>query len=548
MEGNDLSNSFLITSSAEPICTIALGDFCEVHGPTIIFSTQVFPLISLRMGKEPPPQTPHKGMCTMCESIPENMGFITTDKETETAFVSKRTPSVLRDEIRQACTRSLSCEWVPREVSGSITSGFVRGRSASVTESEKIPSRAMSPEFSQRSEAKTKPPIVPMIHGNEKNGYTLSLEFKVEDNMARGSTRWYVVNITWMGNPGYLAAVACSRIAERVIEPFIQSIQYRATMFNIRDIEYGRNIFFRRIEIGDDDCSFMTTKRSLAKLVDMEPYKLFEWAHKTFCNVYISLKKELFFPGMSRSPQFVLTSGDSLPIDPDEDVNSFDLIKLFSKLNDTEANILLYNCFAGNQVIVRGAHEDAVRSAVRSIACTLLPRDLRGDICEYSCTYKSLCEARFLGVPLSAQIPQVEEVHMAFDVLEEELFDLFELRDEDISIRNKYAGRAVLTLASGLSKCSVDGTYFQSSIVDDMIASLKSKVTKSRIALVHDRLMTTAKLGYALQSQGFFDNELDASAALSLLKIQKNDIDILKYWMCRIKKNFLGTRPNVDVK
>lgn len=547
-EDNRLT-SFQVTSNIEPACTISLGNFCEVHGPTIIFSTQVYPLASLRLSKEPT-QVPQKRVCPMCESIPDDTGFITADESTGTAFISKRTPSMLKDAIQQACVRSLCCEWVPQEVVSFTPQGMGRARSVSVTETDKASRSFLSPEFTHRTETKRTTPIIPIMHGCKQNGYTLSLEFKVEDNKARGSARWYVVNITWMGNPAYLGAVSCFQVAESIIGPFIREIQDRAMTFKVREFEYERNRSLNGTRPGNDDNSFMDSKRSLARIVDTTPYDLFEYVHKTFCKVSLSLSKDFFYPAMRRSPQFSLTSRKEPPSSSEylETEKGFDLIRLFSNLSTTDAKILLYNCFAGNQVIVRGDWEAEVRGAVCKIACALLPHDLRGEICEYSCTYKSFYEARFLGVPLSAEIPNPKEMYTVLDAFEEGfLGDPPGTENEEVDTGDRYAGRAVLTLDTDMSKCSVEGVYFQTSIVDDMLASLKSSTVEHRIALIHDRWMTAAKLGYALQNQGLFDNESDINSVLPLLNIQKTDLDILKYWMCCIRKNFFRPRPKEDI-
>lgn len=525
---------------AEPACTIALGSFCEAHGPTIIFSTQALSLDSLHLSEEQS-KSPHKEICPLCESIPDDAGFISIDKSMGVAFVSKRTPSLLQDKIHRACVRSLSCEWVPQESTNFAFQEPARAHSVSFIESDNEPNEIMSPVFTYKQEMEKTPPIIPVMHGNKKSGYTLSLEFKMEDDTARGSVRWYVVNVTWTGSPSYLAAVACSQIVESIIEPLVRTIQHKAVTFNIREVENKRKRTVSRTK----GCSHVDTRRSLAKIMDTTPHKLFEYFHKTFCNAITSIIKDSFYPLMKQSPQFsfTLSSPDSSPLGRAGGKESFDLAEFFSSLDDENAKTLLYNCLIGNQIIVRGACEEDVRTAVCSIAYTLLPQDLRGDVCEYSCTYKSFHEAHFLGLPLSAEVIRAEEVSSILDAFEEELLDFLIFRDEGNNTSDKYAGRAVLTLNQDLSKCSVCGAYFQTSIVDDMLASLRSSTARSRVALIHDRLITAAKLGYVLQSQGFFDDEPGTDKVLPLLGVQKNDLTVLKYWMSCIKKNFFRLRP-----
>ena len=549
------AGSFSVTSSTKPICTVALGSFCEVHGPTVMLATQVFPLVSLKLTQLPPPPPPslqstearRKEVCPMCESLPESAGYITTDVKTGVAFVSKRTPSALLDEVRQACVRSLSCEWTPQEVVVPVVATRARSSSGSGGEPAKQRHEPLSPEFSRRVY-----PFVPTMHGNRQNGYTLSLAFKVADERARGSTRWYAVAITWMGSPGYLAAAACSRMAGRVIEPFLHEIQRRAVSFEAREMEYAR----RKDASGEcGNHSDLGTSRTLAKIVGMTAHQLYMRFHKTFCSALISLDRCMMLPGMARSPQFVLapppnastlfTASSCGDTGEDEGSDNFDLLELFAKLRSADAKALLYNCMSGSQIIVRGPCEADVRSAVHSIALKLLPKELRGDVCEYSSDYLSPYEARFLGLPLSAAISRFEEVDRSFGVYEEELFGFSLTQDTGNDTDDPYGECAVLTLAPDLSRCTVRGLHFQSPMVDEMLSSLQSSVPWPRVALVQDRWMTAAKAACALQHQGLFESNDSISAALTMLGVKESDFKVFMFWMSCVKKELLRSQSNV---
>lgn len=84
---------------------IALGHFCETHGPCSILCTQKF--------QETPTQGPHcltVPWCEACQSVGLRQAFQSVDRDC--CYVSTRT--ALQQELafllKQATVRSLSCE------------------------------------------------------------------------------------------------------------------------------------------------------------------------------------------------------------------------------------------------------------------------------------------------------------------------------------------------------------------------------------------------------------------------------------------------------
>ncbi|GBC03143.1 hypothetical protein RclHR1_00050051 [Rhizophagus clarus] len=177
---------------------VSLVHFCEVDGPSVIFCTQAFHANSVEDtsdelsvsngGKSPSTDQTHSdsskeilsnkkessinisrpapAYCASCAfSLPpldtlsdakkicnsEIKGFKTRDEENPlVSYKGSRYPQdqQLYAAVRQACVRSLSCE-------------FCQGREG------------------------------PVLFGDDKNGYVLSYMFKIKDSQARGSQRWY---------------------------------------------------------------------------------------------------------------------------------------------------------------------------------------------------------------------------------------------------------------------------------------------------------------------------------------------------------------------
>lgn len=84
---------------------LALGHFCETHGPCVILCTQ-------RCETEPQ-QMPHSRTvpwCEACQSIDVEQALVS--KDDKTCYVTTRTPlkQDLAFLLKQATVRSLSCE------------------------------------------------------------------------------------------------------------------------------------------------------------------------------------------------------------------------------------------------------------------------------------------------------------------------------------------------------------------------------------------------------------------------------------------------------
>lgn len=542
--------------------------------------------------------------CKFCYSVPENDGYITTDESTRTIFVSKRNFNDTYTLVRQACTRALSCEWAPREVFMtnkqtksvdirqslsqdkfiSLGSSTPRkgGVNTSVRAQNAVKNCLMSPEMQ---------PLTQFMFGTYSNGYTLAINFRLDDSKARGNGRWYTIITTWQSS-AYLAAIAGNGLFEAAMTPTIRKLQKNASELMRKE---GRSIS-------------KPVGRTLSEITGIVPERLYEMLHKVFCSAFLSFNNSMFIPCMDVAPQFYptmkLVLGDiydkpyslnnferpefcaevfpanglaSPPTKPYDEsypdlssslnaplIREFKLSTLLCNIGENDRNILLYNCMVGNQIIVRGPNSSVCSVAVRAIS-RLLPDSLRGPICEYSSVYKPMFEAHFLGLPLTAEIPASDNVNRDFRYQVEDIFEsikgLDDIPDEEeqclentFSVKEDetvHAGRAILTLMDDPGKGYVKGPFIPTTIVEEMKEIFVSKsnvapevgvstLKSMKLTLLHERWTNIAKIAYSLKLSEFFNSEKSTKAALSALSLNRKDLYVLKFWMPCVKNKIFS--------
>lgn len=87
---------------------INLNNFCEIHGPSTIFSTQTIREKSLLSSST---NSSSNNNCNGCNSIGNKVVFMTEDRESSITFVSSEKSMFGKDSQNSLITlRSLSCE------------------------------------------------------------------------------------------------------------------------------------------------------------------------------------------------------------------------------------------------------------------------------------------------------------------------------------------------------------------------------------------------------------------------------------------------------
>ena len=100
---------------------VALCHFCEIHGPTVVFCTSIYPLDTPVTSNPDLSKDPCDG-CSFQSRGSE--GFVCIDEQSGHKYISCSTvPESDRVNVQQACVRSLSCEVCPDGREGIIYFG-----------------------------------------------------------------------------------------------------------------------------------------------------------------------------------------------------------------------------------------------------------------------------------------------------------------------------------------------------------------------------------------------------------------------------------------
>ncbi|KAJ9591168.1 hypothetical protein L9F63_002285 [Diploptera punctata] len=235
---------------------ISLCHFCELHGPSVLFVTQAF--------HEPdcPPAQPdvrepkscygnaterllHRettnssAPCEACLSFsPIHRGFLSNDHEGRISYLSTQqaTQHDVSTLVRQACTRSLSCEVSP-------------GKEG------------------------------PIFFGDEVRGQVLSYTFFLKDAQARGYQRWF--SITVLMKDKFFLLNSWPFLVEN-IERIISELQAKATVVYEREQAENPQRALRLAAAYSSDGKRTSNKpsRSVLELTGNE--HVFAWLHLQF--------------------------------------------------------------------------------------------------------------------------------------------------------------------------------------------------------------------------------------------------------------------------
>ncbi|KAL1923573.1 uncharacterized protein VTP21DRAFT_8553 [Calcarisporiella thermophila] len=427
---------------------ILLVHFCEMHGPNVIFCTQAFharPLDSDSDTVVDPPLSPSSQKSSgkrdegnlrtqasrsqpaantpCCSAVWPTVvgdpaesgndvptGSVTVDPDDpKVTYVSSKSPShpQLYAAVRQACVRSLSCEFLP-------------GREG------------------------------PVLFGDDQNGYTLSYMFKIHDSQARGHVRFYSI-ICLMTDRIYLVSSwpflvskfrALSRFlqihADRVYEkekrakdrqdmssrvgPYgpmspEQFLRRRGTLllrslsdlFNIKDLFVQLHANFswilktagRRLRERHFDGHLTDPRENIpihmSSCLLPSVHTPGELPHRSLSNAPAS-RQASDLSTCTSATLYSTTMGESTS---PEMVSS--LQHLWDALGAAESRKLFFNLVIGNQVVIRGANVHLVTRIVN------LLRDLIPATCcsviEYDMVYHPTWECNLLGMS-EIEIPE----------------------------------------------------------------------------------------------------------------------------------------------
>ncbi|EDV28164.1 uncharacterized protein TRIADDRAFT_53485 [Trichoplax adhaerens] len=360
---------------------VALCHFCEVHGPKIIFYTQVFHDID-RYAKQHQATTPNGDnhdneskassnsssskvdSCDACGSIPVGQrGLVSFDKSADIVYVSRHDPDSpeLYTALRHACIRSLSCEICP-------------GREG------------------------------PVIFGDSFKGYVFSYTFSLKDVEARGQQKWYSIIIV---SKDKIFLINSWNFFTSHIQKVTSDLQSKALKVYESEKKQVKRNPYRTIalDLGPLSRKRSGTGRATRSLTDiLKDSDIFTRLHSYFT----WMLKEGARHFTERSLEGPSLNFDNNFIDIDKkytiDAHFDSILQLSQTMNREDFLTLCQHVILGNQIIIRSSVDSLVSSAI-DILQSLLPSDCCKVIYKNT-EYQDSWKCNFLGLNLCTEIPQ----------------------------------------------------------------------------------------------------------------------------------------------
>ncbi|KAJ1529241.1 hypothetical protein ONE63_006043 [Megalurothrips usitatus] len=378
---------------------VSLCHFCELHGPNVLLSTQPCrsqkhtTLKSSHAFYGPPesieaPRYVLSPPCEACQAVSGNT-FITSDHETQTSYVSSQVPWQSETEglVRQACTRSLSCEVSP-------------GKEGILVFSDDLGL------------------------GSSCGCSVLSHTFLIRDSLARGFHRWFSIIVLTKDR---LLLLNLWPFLEKNISTFVAELQMSANkVYEAEQVERPQ----RAIRLNGAYCADKSS-RPLSELTGSP--KVFAQLHLWFVwllrNASTRLREtlpsvDLAIPFGSLEEcedKFIFVSArkdaNYLKTHPSADNESSvncvvestgpsvsSLSMLRTLLGAVNFASIVFCLLVGRQIVVRGQPASLVASILFTLK-TLLPQGCVRLI-PFSSQYRSPTECNMLGIDARAAVPQ----------------------------------------------------------------------------------------------------------------------------------------------
>lgn len=304
------------------IVSVVFCHFCEIHGPSVIFCTDVLPLdVEPRIAATPDPDGRSCEGCTFDSQ--QACGFTTTDRKANIRFVSSpRTNSVYGDQvIQQSCIRSLSCEVYPEGREGVI------------------------------------------YFGDEQRGHVLSYCFVLKDSQARGFQRTY-------------SLLLISKLQKDILNNWdryvagmqrvVQRLKQKASAIYDRDVspicsqEKRALRLDSAVQVAGRSRSSLNTQRSESRARSLKDLTGDE---TIFALTHLDLATML--------RDFRPKPAKKVPVPDFPPLQMCTLRRLFVMLGKQKFRICAYNVVVGNQVIVRSNCPQISRKVLHSLSLLL---------------------------------------------------------------------------------------------------------------------------------------------------------------------------------
>ncbi|KAK3930050.1 Folliculin [Frankliniella fusca] len=496
---------------------ISVCHFCELHGPSVLLSTQNtrchneanfkrnkfygFPECLQSYG------TAVTSSCEACQSIGNNI-FVTSDHDTQTSYISTQLPWQSETEalVRQACTRSLSCE-------------VSHGKEGVLVFSDDLGV------------------------GGAQGCSVLSHTFLIRDSLARGFHRWFSITVLTRDR---LLLLNVWPFLEKNISVFVSEMQSAAN--KVYEAEQTARPQ-RALRLSNAYCVDKSS-RALPEItgspqVYAQLHLWFVWLlrnstthlRETFPPLnwtlpfgpledseqgitFISAKRDL--PCTLASPNnqnsvkcLVQTAGPS--------VNSLGMLRVL--LGPANFACVVFCLLVGRQVVVRGQPAALVTSILLTLK-VLLPKGCERLI-PFSSQYVSPSECNMLGIEARAAVPQPSpqvarvEVLLPPDCETQESMALFNQASQ-FRYHLKWPGQLPTKWPTYLAKLD---RAMESNLLSDSTLSLQIAALR----------METLNAARVLHQVEFLDKKdscdrKDKNALLQALGVNSSDLEVLSFW------------------
>lgn len=498
---------------------VSLCHFCEFHGPSVLLSSQACRAQNRSSSPQKqrfygppgciPQSTSPKTSCEACQPLGNNI-YITSDHDTETSFVSSQFPCQPETEalVRQACTRSLSCEVSP-------------GKEGVLV-------------FSDDSGL-----------GGSSGCSVLSHTFLLRDCLARGFHRWFSITVLTKDR---LLLLNMWPFLEKNISLFVSKLQISANkVYEVEQIARPQ----RSLRLSNAFCSDRSS-RSLSELtgspqVLAQLHLWFVWLLRNAATrfretlplvdsaialepiqevegrlTFVSAKNGLHHCGNNLDTDnslkcLIKATGPSIR----------SLSSLRSLLGPFNFASVVFCLLVGRQVVVRGQPAVLVASILLTLKSLLPSGCVR--LVPFSTNYLPLSECNMLGIDARAAVPQPTPQVARLEVLlpsESENSEPANITDvSKFSFHLKWPGDLPAKWPTFLSKLD---RAMQSEFLSD-------KTLMLQIAALRMETLNAARVMHHIENQDkktkqdSYDSR-DKNALLQALGVNVSDADVLTFW------------------
>ncbi|XP_054720028.1 folliculin-like [Uloborus diversus] len=533
---------------------IAICNFCELHGPSVLFCTQAFhdneetqwaqvtdtdsfksdatpkswygpSFFSQRASGTDSPVPPLKSdTCEGCTSMTsKKRGFISNDHEARVSYVSSQYPlhPDVFSAVRQACVRSLSCEVCP-------------GREG------------------------------PIFYGDDHRGHVLSHTFFLKDSQARGFQSWYSIIIVMRDkimllNSWHFLIDSMRRIIHELQEKAIKVYSSEQSEANLRAVRLNSvtrmtiDTFRRRrgnikarslIDLTSDKEIFKYLHLGFTWILRVGAMRISERLVESFPNedTFIDLERqEETDEGFIKI--HLTKSGEQNTLNKelcdklnnthisewangDESIYFASLREVYQILGKEKFHCLAYHTIIGNQIIIKSNYLHLMKSMITCLK-DLLPQGCYHPI-HYSATYEDSWKCNFLGISLNTEIPDhvtSSELHIQVKIMSKNEEPANSLEDFDI----RFYTTATLPEKTPQVLCDMERA-----IAD---ASFSSTALDSFLFSTKEIWMNKVKVLFAF-SRGGQHGPDETNKLLTVLGAQEHDKLVLKFWMTGLSTQY----------